>query len=113
VREHLHTDTVHASALELSGERVHHAGGNDAMAVMRGWGSPQLAGPTPAAQLMSAVPTGTPGARLNGGAVVANSSGGQVSLGKVQVTTAVLFAGAVLALVLLHRVGFKFSATVG
>lgn len=117
MREHRHVDTIHAALdAPVEGGRVHYAGGNDAMMLMGGaWGAPghgMMAGPTPIAQIGSAVPTGAPGARP-GGALVANTSGGQASLGKVQVTTAVLFAGAILTLVLLHKVGFKFSATVG
>lgn len=108
--EHLHVDTVLGSAAELAGERLHYAGGNDAIGLMRGWGPPAVAGPTPAAQIGSSVPSGPAGAR---GASISNTSGGNVSLGRVQVTTAVLFALAVGALVLLNKAGFKFSVTVG
>jgi hypothetical protein len=110
VREHLHVDTVHGSPAELAGERLHFAGGNDAIGLMRGWGPPAVAGPTPGPQIGSSVPSGPAQAR---GASIANTSGGVVSLGRVQVTTCALFLFAVGALIVLNRAGFKFSVTVG
>lgn len=106
MREHLHHDA--ATVREAFGEQLHFAGGNDAMGLLRGWGAPN-GSPTPAPQLGSSVPNGGP-AR---GAAVCNTSGGQVSLGRVQLTTAALFAIAIGALILLNRAGFKFSVTVG
>lgn len=108
MREHLYARQGELSARELFGEQLHFAGGNDMLAVFNGWGPPSV-GPTPVAQLGSSVPMQTQ-AR---GAAVSNTSGGSCSLGRVQITTAVLFAGAVLILVALNRAGFKFSVTVG
>lgn len=110
MREHLHHGAEAATARELFGEDLRFAGGNDAIGLMRGWGAPPLAGPTPAAQIGSSVPSRPGGAS---GATISNTSGGNVSLGRVQVTTAVLFLLAVGALVLLNKAGFKFSVTVG
>lgn len=107
---HLFADTVAGSPQEL-GDRLHHAGGNDMLDVLRGGGMPGFASPTPVAQIGSSVPLN--GGQQPRGAAVCNTSGGQTSLGRVQLTTALLFLGAVAALVLLNHAGFKFSATVG
>jgi hypothetical protein len=38
---------------------------------------------------------------------------GSTTVGKIQLSITLLFLGSVVALVLLHRVGFRFSVTVG
>lgn len=108
MREHLYAQPGELSVRELYGEHLQFAGGNDMLSVFNGWGPPSV-GPTPVAQIGSSVPIQTQ-AR---GAAISNTSGGQVALGRVQITTAALFLLAIGALVLLNRAGFKFSVTVG
>jgi hypothetical protein len=38
---------------------------------------------------------------------------GSTTIGRIQLSITLLFLGSVVALVLLHRVGFRFSVTVG
>jgi hypothetical protein len=42
-----------------------------------------------------------------------NAGVGTTTVGRIQLSISLLFLGSVVALVLLHRVGFRFSVTVG
>jgi hypothetical protein len=50
-----------------------------------------------------------------GGAAMAPAGGGAAgtTVGRIQLSISLLFLGSVVALVLLHRIGFRFSVTVG
>jgi hypothetical protein len=51
-----------------------------------------------------------------GGAAMAPAGGGAAggtTVGRIQLSISLIFLGSVVALVLLHRIGFRFSVTVG
>lgn len=55
----------------------------------------------------------SPQAAMAGGTTVANTSGGEASLGRVQIATAALLLISLAVLVAMNKAGFRFSVTVG
>jgi hypothetical protein len=50
---------------------------------------------------------------LGGAPATAAATGTGTTVGRIQLSISLLFLGSIIALVLLHRVGFRFSVTVG
>jgi hypothetical protein len=71
------------------------AGGNAVSDILGGPAMGVMAGPS--------VPSGSSSSDLRG----------STTIGRIQLSVSLLFLGSVVALVMLHRIGFRFSVTVG
>jgi hypothetical protein len=75
-----------------------------------------MAGGNAVSDILGGPPMGIVGAPAVPSGVNTGGAGdlrGSTTVGRIQLSITLLFLGSVVALVLLHRVGFRFSVTVG
>jgi hypothetical protein len=75
-----------------------------------------MAGGNAVSDILGGPPMGVvagPGSTLAASGGSSSDLRGSTTIGKIQLSISLLFLGSVVALVMLHRVGFRFSVTVG